>query len=1264
MTDRTGSQQIQIGELAESFVARFRAGERPNIEEYASKYPHLADELRQLLPTLVMLEQQGSFDGDNGTAGRASTLRRIPREIGEFTIIREIGHGGMGVVYEAVQQSLGRHVALKVLSSPGLLNPVHLERFYLEARSAGRLHHSHIVPVFGVGEHRGLHYYAMQFIPGQNLDEVVDALRTLRQPDRAPGKNAPSSASELTISRMPGLSDGLFAPRSESEGNNSSAAVSSEGAQKRNDDDSAARRDQPCSDSALHSEFSSANGGRAFYESVARVGLQVAEALAYAHSEGVLHRDIKPSNLLLDAKGNIWVTDFGLVKAEGTQALTEEGDLVGTLRYMAPERLEGWSDPRSDIYGLGATLYELVTLRTFLGGGNRAQLLERVRHAQPKPPKKLDPNVPRDLETIVLKAVAKEPGARYRTAEEMAEDLRRFLADRPILASRSTTGERFIRWCRRNPGIASLSATVAAVLILGTVVSTWQAVRATRAERLAESRFEAEQQAHAEADEARTAETDQRKIAEENFQKAKSAVDKYFTLVSESTLFDVPGLEPLRKDLLEAALEFYKGASIERGDDPMALADVAVTQLRVFSVYLTLGRVDDSVVAFGTALDTVDQLLREYPNASDAHVRLAGSWNGRRSVKTVVGGPSNVLGAMQNLLRVQKTWSALVERYPSVPAFQRDLAAYEGLGGEVWEAVGRRQSAEASYRKARTILKKLAEEHPAVPQYRSELSHCTINVVRMLQMSRGKLDEAVALLDEIKPMCEALVAEFPENLVYREDLRSCHAHFAGVFEGKKRTQDAERHMRISMEMAEGLLRKAPGYQPFRAGWLGSNAFLLRMTEYSNPAAIEGLLESRIRIEEMLLAYDDRDEHIRVSLAQSLRRLAQHRGGDERRSSEVQLLDRRAAKLVSDLISNIEKHDGDHGADTHDREELSWELLPLVQDTTRQEFSARKAFLEFALNLHAELAPKYPGNPAHREQIGHLHRYLGGLLNENGEPESAAVHFERAAQMFQALSADKIPQRDGFYRRFVADTFTLAAVALDRAERVQEAVAATQQSVAVYEQLVDDYPKNEAFLQETSLAMMALAERLDRSGQPDDAEAQLRKAILIPHQRLNAYQFLARFLARQGRVDEAQAAIRAASEQDSTDALATNNFAWFLATCERSEIRDVNLAVKVARQAVELDPKSGQYLNTLGVAQYYAGSWEDAIASLAKAESLAPESLAFNGFFLAMAHWQLGRKPDAQTWYDRSVEWTLKNQPRNRELIRFRAEAEQLLGIER
>jgi WD40 repeat protein/Flp pilus assembly protein TadD len=210
---------------------------------------------------------------------------------------------------------------------------------------------------------------------------------------------------------------------------------------------------------------------------VARVGVQVAEALAHAHGQGILHRDIKPSNLLLDTRGTVWVTDFGLAKADEGDGLTQTGDIVGTLRYMAPERFGGKSDARSDLYGLGVTLYELLTLRPAFVETDHNQLLQRVLHDEPPRPRQLNPEVPRDLETIVLKAIAREPRQRYASATELAEDLRRFLADRPVRARRVSALERLGRWVRRNPALSAALGVAAALLLAVAAVASWDAWR-------------------------------------------------------------------------------------------------------------------------------------------------------------------------------------------------------------------------------------------------------------------------------------------------------------------------------------------------------------------------------------------------------------------------------------------------------------------------------------------------------------------------------------------------------------------------------------------------------------------------------------------------------------------------------------------------------------------------------------------------------------------------------------------------------------------
>ncbi|MEM7230627.1 MAG: protein kinase, partial [Planctomycetota bacterium] len=218
------------------------------------------------------------------------------------------------------------------------------------------------------------------------------------------------------------------------------------------------------------------SGRREFHRSAARIGQQAAEALAYSHSRGTVHRDIKPSNLLLDAAGVVWVTDFGLAQTE-EQDLTRTGDIVGTVRYMSPERFHGDCDERADIYALGLTIYELLVLRPAFQSSSRAALIEEILHRQPQSPRSIDSRIPIDLETIVLRAIDKEPQRRYATAQELAEDLARFLRDEPISARRVSDLERAWRWSRRNPGLATSIFTLVVLAVGITVISTIVAAR-------------------------------------------------------------------------------------------------------------------------------------------------------------------------------------------------------------------------------------------------------------------------------------------------------------------------------------------------------------------------------------------------------------------------------------------------------------------------------------------------------------------------------------------------------------------------------------------------------------------------------------------------------------------------------------------------------------------------------------------------------------------------------------------------------------------
>jgi serine/threonine protein kinase/WD40 repeat protein len=484
--------------LAHEFAERYRHGERPALSEYTDRFPDLAEEIRELFPALVAMEQFGDDvqSRSDHAAGQSSRASPMPEQLGDYRIVREIGRGGMGIVYEAVQQSLGRRVALKVLSHDRPLGPVQLIRFEREARAAALMHHSNIVPIFGVGEDKGFHYYAMQYIQGQSVDAVVRDVIRLRR-DGADGRAvAPSESDSMSAN----LAVRLLTQRLGAQPLTADVTkVISQLVEKPtvthapvdpSTHDEWSRVDERSSSSSI--------GGRKearYFRNVARLGVQAAEALAYAHGHGILHRDIKPANLLLDRSGTIWVTDFGLAKADGTEELTSPGDVVGTLRYLAPERFQGKADARSDIYSLGLTLYEMVTFKRAFPASQRAHLVRTILHDEPAHPRKLVPQIPRDLETIILKAIAKNPSDRFATAGELARDLGRFVAGRPIHCRRVFLPERIWRWSQRNRAqavLALLAMLLTCILVIGSTAAAWTYRKQRNAVQLEEHKTRAE----------------------------------------------------------------------------------------------------------------------------------------------------------------------------------------------------------------------------------------------------------------------------------------------------------------------------------------------------------------------------------------------------------------------------------------------------------------------------------------------------------------------------------------------------------------------------------------------------------------------------------------------------------------------------------------------------------------------------------------------------------------------------------------------------
>jgi tRNA A-37 threonylcarbamoyl transferase component Bud32 len=366
--------------VVDAYLADLRAGKSPDRAAVLASHPELAPRLESCLAALDFIHRAERPDP------------AVPPILGDFRVVREIGRGAMGVVYEAEQVSLKRRVALKVLRFGGAVDAEAMERFRREAETVARLHHTNIVPIFAVACEGGVHFFAMQLIEGRSL------------------------AAELAQAK--------------------------------------------------------AQGRPLDARAVAGWGVQAAEALAHAHARGVVHRDVKPSNLLLDGEGVVWLTDFGLARRSDEATLTVAGAVLGTPLYMSPEQaaaLDRPVDQRSDVYSLGATLYELATGRPVFEAPLAKQLLEQIATAEPAAPRRVRPDLPPDLETVLLKCLVKEPGQRYGTAKELADDLRRVVSGDPVKARRPGLLLRLRRWVGRRRKQAPLVAGVAAVAVVATL---------------------------------------------------------------------------------------------------------------------------------------------------------------------------------------------------------------------------------------------------------------------------------------------------------------------------------------------------------------------------------------------------------------------------------------------------------------------------------------------------------------------------------------------------------------------------------------------------------------------------------------------------------------------------------------------------------------------------------------------------------------------------------------------------------------------------
>ncbi|MCC7014806.1 MAG: protein kinase [Planctomycetes bacterium] len=748
------SDEERLDELVVECLERMEREGEAALESVAGAHPSLATRLRARISAL----RGAGLIGESGAA-----TEDFPERLGDFRLLRRLGGGGMGVVYLARQESLGREVALKVIRPEHMYFPGARERFRREVELVARLQHPGIVPVLVFGEERGVPYFAMEYVLGASLGEVLDALRA-EEPARLEGARILDALLARTGEARPELVPPLFA------GSWADACV--------------------------------------------RIAREIAEALEHVHRRGIVHRDIKPSNVMITREGRVMLLDFGLSSSQGIDRLTRTGTVLGSLPYASPEQLrDGPSavDVRSDVYALGVLLYEALALRLPFEAPSAAALQQQIIDARAPSLAGVNGAVSWELETVCATAMELDPARRYASAAELARDLDNVLARRPIEARRASAWLRTRRWVQRNPARAAALAASALFVVGAPSIYAWQ--QRERSLEIAAKNLELDAAFRAEQELRATADA-QRARAEQNLAAALGAVETMLTQVGESDLREVPEAEDVRHRLLQRALEFYQGFVRTEGGTPELERELCAAHERIAGLSDELGLHSQCLEASEAALVLARKLLKlDREDARTLDIEQRALMARSKSLKAL-GRLDEALDAARGsldasrslvLLRaddararhaVAMAWDQLAALYERVGQHDETLAAYRsGLRaldeytGAASELLGNARAAlltdmgsfhfnarelepaREAFRQALTLAQAQFDADPRKPRHRRELARSLGSLVLCLDPARDA-DEARRSAQRAVELVDGLVRDFPRATLDRESLVS------------------------------------------------------------------------------------------------------------------------------------------------------------------------------------------------------------------------------------------------------------------------------------------------------------------------------------------------------------------------------------------------------------------------------------------------------------------------------------------------------------
>jgi serine/threonine protein kinase len=983
MTDPAVPVPEWIDEIADDFEAAWRGLKPPRLEDFLGEESGerraalLAELLKVDLAYRAKISSVSPATLDALAGAGLSTLQPLDPAllsappshpaISGYEILAEIGRGGMGVVYQARQLRPRRVVALKMIRAGACASAKELARFRAEAEAAARLQHPNIVPIYEVGELAAQPYFSMEYVAGGALDKHL------------------------------------------------------------------AGQPQP-------------------FRLAAQLVETLARAVHFAHQKGVVHRDLKPANILIqrNEEGKMTdeknpadadfipdpssflfpkITDFGLAKRLEEVGQTESGDILGTPSYMAPEQASGHSreiGPLADVYSLGAILYEMLAGRPPFRGQSRLDTLEQVRTQEPVSPRHLQPKVPRDLETICMKALAKDPNRRYATAAALADDLHRFLDGRPIEARPVGRAEKLWRWCRRNPALAGLWAATTAVLLTAILGLAAGLIIVNR---------EKDQTALALAAEAKRR------------QQARQALDMLSSEIIDSWLFKQTELLPEHRAFLEKALAYYEEFTADTGRDEQARAGVAAAHLRIGNIRRELGQTAGAETAYARSRDLYASLVADFSTEPKYRFSLARSQNNLGVLLADTGRRQEAEKAHRNALAIRLQ---LATDSPSESEYQKDLASSHLNLGVLLSNAGCLPEAEEAYRAARALQERLVADFPAVAAYRRELANSDNNLGFLLA-STGRPQQAERAYRDALALYQPLTAEFAQVAAYRKELATTQTNLGNLLADTGRAQEAKRAYRDALAIKQRLADDFPTVTAYRRSLATShNNFgtFLEVTDRAEGA--ERAYREAAALQQRLVAESPAEPAYRLQLASSHNNLAAllARTG---RPQEAEQSYRAALNLQEQLITEFP-------AVPQYRQDLARSHLNLgvlLQDTDRPQ-EAECCYRD-AVAIRQQLAAEFPSVPDYRAGLANACINLGNLLTDTGRPHEGELALHDAQALYQQL-ATEFPAMAEYQHMLAVAMHGLARVLHDRKE-LRPARELLEQALPHHQAALRAYPRN-------------------------------------------------------------------------------------------------------------------------------------------------------------------------------------------------------------